>query len=111
MFGNNTLVMSMSRAGPLKSLQLKTPCGQRASSLVGMRQRREKKRQWKKNVSENSQKSFFFTYMKGGPLFPVQGLGDKHVAADWIYVVNATRGLISPCSRDAVADTSFLILI
>lgn len=49
--------------------------------------------------------------MKGGPLFPVQGLGDKHVAADWIYVVNATRGLISPCSRDAVADTSFLILI
>ena len=49
--------------------------------------------------------------MEGGSLLSVQGLGDKHVAADGIYVVDATRGLIGSCSGDAVADADILILI
>lgn len=49
--------------------------------------------------------------MEGGPLLPVQGLGDKHVAADGIYVVNSTRRLIGAGACDAVADANVLILI
>lgn len=49
--------------------------------------------------------------MEGGSLLSVQGLGDKHVAADGIYVVDTARGLISACSGDAVADANILVLI
>lgn len=49
--------------------------------------------------------------MEGGSFLSVQGLCDKHVAADGIYVVDTTRGLISACSSDAVADADILILI
>lgn len=49
--------------------------------------------------------------MEGGSFLSVQRLGDKHVAADGIYVVDTTRGLISACSGDAVADADILILI
>lgn len=49
--------------------------------------------------------------MEGGSLLSVQGLGDKHVAADGVYVVDPTRWLISACSRDAVADANVLVLI
>lgn len=53
----------------------------------------------------------FHPYVEGGSLLSVQGLGDKHVAANGIYVVDATRGLISACSCDAVADANILVLI
>lgn len=49
--------------------------------------------------------------MEGSSFFSVQRLGDKHVAVDGIYVVDTTRGLISACSGDAVADAHILILI
>lgn len=49
--------------------------------------------------------------MVGGSLLSVQGLGDKHVATDGVYIVDPTRGLISTCSSDAVADANILILI
>lgn len=53
----------------------------------------------------------FLPYMEGGPLLSVQGLSDKHVAADGVYVVDPTRRLISACSSDAVADANVLVLI
>lgn len=49
--------------------------------------------------------------MEGGPLLPVQGLGDEHVAADGVDVVDAARRLVSAGSRDAVADAGSLVLI
>lgn len=49
--------------------------------------------------------------MEGGSLLSVQGLGDKHVAADGVYVVDPTWGLISAGSGDAVADANVLVLI
>lgn len=52
-----------------------------------------------------------FPYMEGGSLLSVQGLGDKHVAADGVYVVDPARGLICACSCDAVADADVLVLI
>lgn len=50
-------------------------------------------------------------YMERGSLLSVQGLGDKHVAADRVYVVDPTGGLISARSCDAVADANILVLI
>ena len=50
-------------------------------------------------------------YMEGRSLLSVQGLGDEHVAADGVYVVDPTGGLISACSRDAVADAGSFVLI
>lgn len=52
-----------------------------------------------------------FPYMEGGPLLPVQRLGDEHVAADGVDVVDAARRLVSAGSRDAVADAGGLVLI
>lgn len=52
-----------------------------------------------------------FPYMEGGSLLSVQGLGDKHVAADGVYVVDPARWLIGTCSCDAVADADVLVLI
>lgn len=49
--------------------------------------------------------------MIGCSLLSVEGLGDKHVAADGIDVVDTTRGLVGSCSSDAVADAYVLILI
>lgn len=50
-------------------------------------------------------------YVVGGSLLSIQGLGDKHVSADWVYVVDATGRLIGARSSDAVADPYVLILI
>ncbi len=49
--------------------------------------------------------------MEGGSLLSVQGLGDKHVAADRVYIIDPTGRLISACSCDAVADADILVLI
>lgn len=49
--------------------------------------------------------------MERGSLFSVQGLRHKHVAADGIDVVDATRWLICAGSCDAVADADVLVLI
>lgn len=57
------------------------------------------------------QKLRFLPYMERGSLLPVEGLGHKHVATDGVYVVDPTRGLISACSCDAVADAYVLVLI
>lgn len=67
-----------------------------------------------KDVNEtklNRQDRLISSYMEGGSLLSVEGLGDKHVAADGVYVVDPTRGLISACSCDAVADADVLVLI
>ncbi len=61
--------------------------------------------------TETDKTGSFLPYMEGGSLLSVQGLGDKHVAADGVYVVDPTRGLISSCSCDAVADANVLVLI
>lgn len=50
-------------------------------------------------------------YMEGCSLLSVQGLGDKHVATDGVYVVDSTRGLIGTCSGNAVAYADILVLI
>lgn len=50
-------------------------------------------------------------YVVRGSLLSIQGLGDEHVAADGVYVVDATGRLIGACSSDAVADPYVLILI
>lgn len=49
--------------------------------------------------------------MEGRPLLSVQGLGDEHVAADGVYVVDPTGRLVGARSRDAVADSNVLVLI
>lgn len=50
-------------------------------------------------------------YVVRGSLLSIQGLGDEHVAADGVYVVDATGRLIGARSSDAVADPNVLILI
>lgn len=50
-------------------------------------------------------------YVEGRPLLPVQRLGDKHVAADGVDVIDATRRLVGSSSRDAVADPLVLVLV
>ena len=59
----------------------------------------------------NRNRQVILPYMERGSLLSVQGLGDKHVAADGVYVVDATWGLISAGSGDAVADANILVLI
>lgn len=49
--------------------------------------------------------------MEGGPVLSVEGLRDKHVAADGVDVVDAARRLIGAGSRDAVADAHIFVLI
>lgn len=49
--------------------------------------------------------------MEGRPLLPVQRLGDEHVAADGVDVVDAARRLVGSRSRDAVADPHVLVLV
>lgn len=49
--------------------------------------------------------------MEGRPLLPVQRLGDEHVAADGVDVVDAAWRLVSSGSRDAVADARLLVLV
>lgn len=53
----------------------------------------------------------FCSHMEGGPVLSVEGLCDKHVAADGVDVVDAARRLIGAGSRDAVADPHVLVLI
>lgn len=53
----------------------------------------------------------FFSHMEGGPVLSVEGLCDKHVAADGVDVIDAARRLIGAGSRDAVADPHVLVLI
>lgn len=49
--------------------------------------------------------------MEGRPLLPVQRLGDEHVAADGVNVVDAARRLVGSRSCDAVADPLILVLV
>lgn len=49
--------------------------------------------------------------MEGGPVLSVEGLRDKHVAADGVDVIDAARRLIGAGARDAVADPHVLVLI
>lgn len=50
-------------------------------------------------------------YVEGGSLLSVQGLSDKHVAADGVNVVNAAGGLIGTRPGDAVADAGIFVLV
>lgn len=50
-------------------------------------------------------------YVEGCSLLSVQGLGDEHVAADGVDVVDSARRLIGARSGDAVADADILVLI
>lgn len=50
-------------------------------------------------------------YVEGRPLLPVQRLGDEHVAADGVDVVDAARRLVGSRSSDAVADPHILVLV
>lgn len=64
-----------------------------------------------KGKTETEKIDWIPSYMKWGSLLPVQGLSDKHVAADGVDVVDPTRGLISTCSCDTVADSNIFVLI
>lgn len=61
--------------------------------------------------NEEEKNKGFCSYMERGPVLSVEGLCDKHVAADGVDVVDAARWLIGTCSCDAVANSHVLVLI